>query len=100
MAELVVGSGVNAGTSEVGLCIAIPVLQVAQVHLVAEVRIAFARIHDLIFTPVESRTPVAALLIGDTVVDLLDKSLEVGEVLEGDFSRHLRAGLFVEVVGA
>ena len=100
MAELVISGRVDITASEVGLRIAIPVLQVAQVHLVAEVRIAFARIHDLVFTPVESRTPEAALLIGDTVVDLLDKSLEVGEVLEGDFSRHLRAGLLVEVVGA
>ena len=100
MAELVISGRVDTIASEVGLCIAIPVLQVAQVHLVAEVRIAFARIHNLVFTPVESRTPVAALLVGDAVVDLLDISLEVGEVLEGDFRRHLRAGLLVKVVGA
>ena len=100
MAELVISGRVDTIASEVGLCIAIPVLQVAQVHLVAEVRIAFACIHNLVFTPVESRTPVATLLVGDAVVDLLDKSLEVGEVLEGNFCRHLRAGLLVEVVGA
>ena len=68
--------------------------------VMAEMRITFARIHNLVFTPVESRTPVAALLVGNTIVDLLDISLEVVEVLEGDFRRHLRTGLLVEVVGA
>jgi hypothetical protein len=103
MSKLIGRSGVRTRTVQPTLLttlitFVIPVTVVTQVEVGSYVCVPQTGVHDFVFTPVESRTPIAGLLIGNTVVDFLHKSLEVGEVLEGFLSSHGRVGLLVQIV--
>ena len=86
-------------TVQPALAVSPPVTVVSKIHLVVHVCIAL-RIVNSVVTEVPCGTIVDLLLIGNQVVDFLNISLEVAEVLEGLILCHDRLGIFVEPVGA
>ena len=80
------------------LVVIIPVTIVAQVKVSSNMSITQTCIHNLILAPVERSTPHIRLLIRDTVIDFLYKSLESGEVLEGSLRINIRIWRLIKIV--
>ena len=85
---------------QIALVVVVPVTVVAQVEVCCHVCVATAGIHQLVLTPVEGAAPIVRLLVGNAVVSLLYKTLEVREVHERHLRVHVRVGGLVQIVGA
>ena len=80
------------------LVVAIPVTIITQIEMSSNMSITQTCIHNLVFTPVERSTPHIRLLIRDTVIDFLYKSLESGEVLESRLRINIRIWRLIKIV--
>jgi hypothetical protein len=86
-------------TIQPALAIAPPVTIVTQIYLMVHVCITL-RIMNSVITEIPCGTIVDLLLIRNQIVDFLDISLEIAEVLEGLIFCHDRLRILVEPVGA